>query len=569
MYTKDNNRGMALMLTLFFIAISIVVLSTLSARLLNQSHHVDHFRVFKDCFNGLEAALEESKLEIEAGKDGWIGLDSWQAPAGQLVLPEFDQTGVVPESFASIPEIEYFALAQDWSTDGIDNTGDGDIDGSDERFTYTIHAFARNGQVTRHSETVVRGIDVNVWRNAIFAGSGQAGGVIKGNVSIHGSVHVLGDNILAGGASLAAIDLSGTSLIHNNYDGIPADLLARIPALTKSNWNDEMVESLDASLRVKKGLVGMSGNSEIGSPDTPGNAFKETMDGTYVSDGWTGNAVVDDGDRGDPLSVSSDNGWDELYDLGDRVSFPLLTDEWHDPDTGAMEWNNDTGDWYTHADYFNQVLVADPLVKDDGAYNGNIILYTRGDDFYWNATTNEELNGSLPATPPAPDDDYILFDASTDTLLINGQLAINGDLTLRGQGNETSIHYSGRAALLVKGNVQLDTDLLSCNNGNPADTANSFPVNNIIGIMGAQDMVVGSVAQISLMGAFYAQNRIQSSKQTNVIGTFVSKYFDMGSNVPSIFQVPSLADNLPLGMIGNYPIMSLTQLSWREIGVTL
>jgi hypothetical protein len=50
-----------------------------------------------------------------------------------------------------------------------------------------------------------------------------------------------------------------------------------------------------------------------------------------------------------------------------------------------------------------------------------------------------------------------------------------------------------------------------------------------------------------------------------VAGTFVSNYFDMGTNVPSIFQVPTLADNLPLGMIGNYPIMSMTRVSWREL----
>jgi hypothetical protein len=67
------------------------------------------------------------------------------------------------------------------------------------------------------------------------------------------------------------------------------------------------------------------------------------------------------------------------------------------------------------------------------------------------------------------------------------------------------------------------------------------------------------------MGAFYAQNRIVSAKQTTIMGTFVSNYFDMGTNVPDIYQVPSLADNLPLGMIGNYPILAMNLVSWREI----
>ena len=59
--------------------------------------------------------------------------------------------------------------------------------------------------------------DVNVWRNALFAGTGQAGGLISGNVSVHGSVHLLGDDLLEGVEALEALDMGGTSLIHNNY----------------------------------------------------------------------------------------------------------------------------------------------------------------------------------------------------------------------------------------------------------------------------------------------------------------------------------------------------------------
>ena len=147
---------------------------------------------------------------------------------------------------------------------------------------------------------------------------------------------------------------------------------------------------------------------------------------------------------------------------------------------------------------------------------------------------------------------------------INGQIEITGNLELtRGNGNDKTIHYTGRAAILVHGDVQLDTHLLAQNSD--GTTANSFPVNNIIGIMAGNNMTVGSLSQLDLMGAFYAQNTIDATKQTNVIGTFVSNYFDMGSNVPSIFQVPTLADNLPFGMIGAYPILIFSQVSWREV----
>lgn len=85
--------------------------------------------------------------------------------------------------------------------------------------------------------------------------------------------------------------------------------------------------------------------------------------------------------------------------------------------------------------------------------------------------------------------------------------------------------------------------------------------------MATGNLTVGSLSQLQLMGAFYAQQKIVSSKQTITMGTFVSNYFDMGTNVPDIYQVPSLPDHLPEGMIGAYPILVFEQVSWRELGV--
>ena len=565
---RQSQKGMALLLALFFAATAVILLGGLSMRLLHQRNQVNRYVAYNTCFFGLEAAYQQSRLGVENGQNGWVGLSGW-TPENPGALPDFDASGVSPVSVSGMPGVEFIAHVQHWGNDGIDNNGDGVIDGPNEAFTYTSRAWARYGGVTRDVEVVLKGYDVNVWRNAIFAGNGQAGGVINGNVSIHGSVHILGSNIPSGGTSIAAIDLSGTSLIHNNYEGIPAGLAARIPTLPSTVFNGEQVQTIDANLRVKRGLVGMSGNSEIGSPNIAGNPVKETMDGTYVTDGWTGNSVTNDGYRGIPSRVSSDNGWNELHDLGDRVAFPVLSDDWRAPITGDRVWNNDTGAWYTHEDYFTQVLVADPGIPNDGIYNGNIEIFTRGSHFYWNATTGETLSGALPAAPPGPNDDFILFNQTNKTLQINGQIVINGNLVIRGQGNDMTVNYSGRGALLVNGDVRLDTNLLSCNNLNPNDINNSFPVNNIIGIMARNNMIVGSAAQVSLMGAFYAQGAITSEKQTNVIGTFVSNYFNMGTNVPSIYQVPALADNLPLGMIGNYPILAITPVSWREPNVVL
>lgn len=566
---QTHERGMALLMALFFISIALILLSGITIRLISQRAHVGHFEQHKMCFLGLDAAYAACVSEIENGEDGGVGLGSWTPPELGGGLPSFKEGGIEPLKLATMSGVEYFGMAQNWFGDGVNNNGNGTVDFPDEQWMYTIHGWARAGEHERQMEAVVKGTDVNVWRNAIFAGSGQAGGAINGNVSVHGSVHILGEGVLEGGTVLAAIDLSGTSLIHNNYESIPAALKARIPPLQTRDWMGETVETLNANLRVKHGLVGMSGNSEVGSAQTTGNNYKETMDGTFINDGWTGNAVVDDGDRGDPLHVSSDNGWDELYDCGNKVSFPLLTDDWRAPVTAAKEWNAANSDWYSHQDYFDQVLVAQPLLPNDGIYEGDIDIYTMGSHFYWNATTGQKLEGSLPLVPPAPTDDYILFDVDTDVLKVNGQLTVKGNLNIRGKGNQTTVNYSGRGAMLVHGSVVIDSNLLTCNNGNPASTANSFPANNILGIMAEQDMIVGSVAQVSIMGAFYAQNKIVTAKQTNVIGTFVSSFFDMGTNVPSIYQVPALAENLPIGMIGNFPILSYQKRSWREVGVSL
>lgn len=565
-----RNEGMALIMAVFFIGVALVVVGALLTRSLQQRKVVDQYEDYTTSYQGVEAALSQAKVELEKGDDGIIGMESWTPVynnENEIQLPEMDADGITPASLPSMSDVTFAAYTVRWENDGRDNNGDTIVDDTAEKDMYSVYAMAHNGENDHKVEVVYEASNVNVWENAIFAGSGQSGGLINGNVSIHGSVHLLGDSLVNGAMALAAIDLSGTSLIHNNYVDVPAYLQARVPALPQTSFNGETVYTLEAKLRAKAGLVGMSGNSEIGEPQAAGNNFKETMDGTYVTSGWTGNSVVDDGNRGDPKAVFSDNGWDETYDLGDKVPFPLLTDDWRDPTSGAKVQNPATGTWYTHQDYFNQVLVASPTNPSDGVYNGNLTLNVKTSKFYWNATTGQLLTSSLPATMPAATDDYIWFDSATDVMKVNGQIRINGSLSFTGQGGDRTVNYSGRAALLVYGDVTIDANLITCNNGVKTNTANSFPVNNILGIMASNNMVVGSTAQLDIMGAFYAQKKITSAKQTNVMGTFVSNYFDMGTNVPNIYQVPSLADNLPIGMIGNYPILAISQVSWRELGI--
>ena len=410
--------------------------------------------------------------------------------------------------------------------------------------------------------------NVGVWHNAIFAGAGSTAGVVRGNVDIHGSAHLLGANLAPGGVALEdSIDLSGTCLTRNNYAGIPAYLAARIPALETVNIDGTDAETLHGKLRVKKGFVGVNGNASIGLPHTAGSTVKQQMDGTYVTDGWSGNKTTPDGGRGIPSFVYSDNGWNELYDCGSLVAFPLMTDEWREPTTGQSV-PRPNGSYYTHEEYFTEVLVGSPTNATDGIYTGNVVLDVSRTiatgAVYWNATTNTYLTGAAAAAAtPGTGDDYFKFTpyASTTvqaTLSMNGQIRINGTLSFTGGGGKDTVNYSGRCAFLATGDVNVDVRMLTCNNGVVTDTADSFPVNNCLGIMTKTNLNLGTgngASQLDLMGAFYAQGTVTSSKQACIAGTVVANYFSITNNVPAFFQVPALADNLPLGMIGNYPIL--------------
>ncbi len=67
------------------------------------------------------------------------------------------------------------------------------------------------------------------------------------------------------------------------------------------------------------------------------------------------------------------------------------------------------------------------------------------------------------------------------------------------------------------------------------------------------------------MGLFYAENQVTVQKQTDIVGTIVSNYFDMGTNVPSIYQVPDTMNYLPAGMIGQGTNWIMKTVSWQKL----
>jgi hypothetical protein len=578
-----HNEGIALLTATIFISIALVLLAALMARMMGERRDVDFAVDYDKTFMGIEAGLAQSRVELTGGGSGFVGLDGWQpteTSGSSIVLPTFDTSGVTPVHLASMPEVEYFALAQGWANDGLDNNGDGTIDGIDEQGYFTQWAFARCGNFTRSVEVVLGGLNISPWNNAVFAGSGATGGAIQGNCSLHGSVHILGSQIPEGAEAIVVLDMMGASLVHNNYGTgagpgpvLSARLRASVPALPRTTFNGENVETINSHFRVKRGLVSLNSASEIGEPLNPGSGIKTAVDGTHNTDGWIGQRIDADGN---PTNVYSDNGFNEGYDLGDRVSMPLLSDDWRWPEgvqcedlgypfagqPGDTETSPD-GDNYTHEEFFSTLVDGTP-------FNGDVTIKT-GTAFYLNLSRPSDTNVAHRVKPdPATctkGDDYIYYNPANAVLEINGQVEINGNLNFTcGTGSSGKIfYYTGRSALLVHGNVSVGASLVPCNNGVPGDYVNSFPARNCLGVMASGNMYTGVGSQRDVVGAFYAQGEITSNKQTVLMGTFVSNLINMGQQVPDVYQVPELTTHLPLGMVGNYPLLTYGQISWREL----
>jgi hypothetical protein len=98
-----------------------------------------------------------------------------------------------------------------------------------------------------------------------------------------------------------------------------------------------------------------------------------------------------------------------------------------------------------------------------------------------------------------------------------------------------------------------------------------FPADDVIGFVSANNLNIGTGSgdsHLNIMGALYAQEKISNAKQNQIAGAMVSSYFDI-KNVPDLFHVPSLADNLPPGMPGGGTSYKYTYQivpnSWREL----
>jgi len=491
-----NQRGSALIFVYLLILVLLILGIAIVSAVINEGRVAERERRTRQAFYIAEAGMEQALYDLRQDFLNDSSSPSWSDGNihGYSIGPNTSSYYSLPYTDTSLNGGNYSVQLKNSSSGSavwVKSTGSiGDVSQ-----TIQVYAIISN---------------LSIWNNAIFAGAGAAGAMVNGNVNIRGSVHILGTGL---SSTDLAIDLGGTAeLVGNNYNSLAAGLKAKVPTLPTTVVNGETVSTLNAKLRVKHGIVGLSGSSTVGEPNVAGNSDKEFVDGSYVTDGFSGNQGTN--------SVYSDNGWSNGYDLGDAVTFPSLSD----PYPG-------------YANY-QAYLRANALVINDATQLAELANITPSSSFSYSGA-----NGGISANGGA--------------LTISGIVYIEGGtLGMNKAGSDKTLTYSGEGSILATGNVSINVNLVT--NGN-----NSFPA-NIMGVMTPGNITFNE-ANIDVMGLFYGESQIISQKQTDVLGTFISNYFNMGTNVPSIFQVPDTVNNLPPGMIGGDPYWTTTIVSWEKL----
>jgi type II secretory pathway pseudopilin PulG len=486
--------------TLIAVLVVVVVLSILGSALMlvsvNEANLIKRQLASAKAFHIAEAGIERAIYDLRQDFINDTGSPSWADG-------DINGLAIGPDT------IDFYSIGY---TDNSINGGTYSVQLKNVETSGSAVWVRSTGTYEDQSRTILIYAKIenfSVWDNAIFAGSGASGTIINGNVNIAGSVHILGTGL---DPTDYVVDLSGAAkLIMNNYAAMPVNLKAKVPSLPTVLFAGENVKTLNAILRVKQGIVGLSGYASVGEQDRPGDSDKETVDACYVTDGFGGTAGKD--------NVYSDNGWVNDYDLGDTVLFPSLSDP--------------TGSYLTYQDYFR-----------DGA-----LVISNPDEL--NVLANIDA------------DSRFNFTDGVNTISMDGRgnLKIAGKIYIDGGGinfddRRNTINYTGSGTVLATGDCLIDANLVT-------PTNNSFP-DNILGIMTPGNITIGTNSQLDVMGLFYAENKIVIQKQTDLVGTIVSNYFDIGSQVPNIFQVPETVNHMPPGMIGQDGHWFMRIVSWKQ-----
>lgn len=406
----------------------------------------------------------------------------------------------------------------------------------------------------------------SLWDLAFFSGEATSG-YLAGCMNTRGTIFVLGeesfidvnesgvfesgididdnnDGILSHlSPSDYAIDATGNFYIGNNYDpylassGIPETFSSRVPSIYDPDLG---YDTLNAKLYVKYGKVSLGGSSQIGNEDQ----INGPMTQINVPDGFNPPSAAEPGPDQKIFYVEdgllSDRGM-----FSEKIRFPNLLDRYTDPATGTVYE-------YIPPDYNNNIVGGRMKYLQE---NG-LRLTTRGTPGY--LPIPEDLT-------PDPSKNFSYTDGVNSFSLTNGHISINGivyidgNLTLDRYRGDRTITYEGKGSIVLTGNLTINVNFY------PRETGvGVFPERHIIGFMTPKNIALGvsGTGRNEIMGVFYAGGTGNIVKPSKVAGGFIAHQIIL-TQVPDIFQVKNIKDNLPRGMI-NIPTV-LVIYGWHEV----
>lgn len=403
------------------------------------------------------------------------------------------------------------------------------------RATGTDDRFGAEANVSVDADLLVDVTDVSGWGQALMIGQGRGGAYLRGDVMVAGSVHLAGDPWVV--PTLPLADFS-SSTVQNNYAGIDdasglGPLASKLPALEEGEYGGETVQTLDASFRLKSGSVslGGTGDGSLGSPDEPGNAVKETLDGFYSD----GDLVDPDGD----VHADATAPYDATGDFFD------LDDPYTDPETG--------GSYGSYHAYLMETAFK-PLA-------GNLTIRCDTPSF---------------AHTDAAGEAALAWDQDTRTLTIAGTIAILGDVEMgenQGCGGAPaieSIGYAGTGTLYATSNVELHTDLAPVGRFLEDGPDLDDEVDGNLGIIAGDEVELAGHPRdgdIRVIASLYAGKQVHAGANVNVAGGIMTNYLRVRQNrTLRIWQVPALstgvAGAMPAG--GDFSIGELSLGQWYQ-----
>jgi len=520
----SNEKGFVLPLGLMFLAIISILGSTAVTVTTTDLKIGTNYKTSVQAFYNAEAGLARARAELinDLNNDQNFSNGSYVTTSGTIALAYDDGNFnnlfsdiSFGKGFYTIQLKNYLISPENKSTIWVKSIGTGP-----NSSTVTL-------------ENYLSAENISPWNNAIFSGGGGGAVPINGNVTIAGSIHILGDGLDA----TTTVFSNQTGDCRNTNVGMDSDLADAIDGGTTSDLN--------AKFRIKNGRVDMSvGSADIGSSSSP---FK----GIYVTDGDDegANGVNDDiiggNNAGGGQNLYADKGATsaEAYDLGDyNIPLPSIDTVWLNANSLDLTGVTDV------------TAVDDPVVGADSATDDG-------------ETEKGLIAGALDLTGDwhhGHDNYYPDIDQTDGTNSINFNsearvLTINGIVKVSSLNISDDIKYAGNGTIYVTGTTLIDGNVLPV-------TDETYPTTNVFGVVSTGDITLGDQsAQMLLTGAYYTAGTAFSGKQTELAGTIVCKNFNITNQVPKIWQVPSLSTNLPPGMPGSDAVWVFTDRTWREI----